>query len=191
MIVKRKNDLKILAEYYSDGITEEQITEQKVKDSVEIYLGTYENINVVKTDGKLEFTITVDGIENKMNLENLSGEAQDEISATTQNEIKDDKYSITYSVPEKFIYKGEYSYDDTKYYEFEGAGYSYIDAKVSIGRYTETEYTQEENGNSSRSNRGDDYIKSSNKSPSFRETRSFTTTDKVSSLGSRMTLYIE
>lgn len=64
----------IFAEYYSNQITVNQITEQKVKESVESYLGTAKdyNVEVTKTKDKLEFTITVNGIENKMNLEDLS-----------------------------------------------------------------------------------------------------------------------
>lgn len=67
-------------------------------------------------------------------------------STTTQNEVKDENYgySVTYSVPAKFEYESDYSYDDTKYYNLENADYSYMDAKVSIDGYTETEYTEEE-----------------------------------------------
>ena len=81
---------EILSGYYSDGITEDQITEQKVKTTIENYLGdSYNSVQVVKTEGKLEFTITVDGIVNKMNIEimtNLGGTPIGGISIDTGEE---------------------------------------------------------------------------------------------------------
>lgn len=65
---------------------------------------------------------------------------------TSQNEVKNEDfgYSVTYSVPEKFVYDSEYSYDDAKNYQLENADYSYIDARVSIDWYTEDEYVEDE-----------------------------------------------
>ena len=64
---------------------------------------------------------------------------------TSQNEVKDDMYgySVKYSVPEGFEYEEDYSYDYSKYFELEKED-SYIDANVSLGWYTESEYVQDE-----------------------------------------------
>lgn len=62
---------------------------------------------------------------------------------TTQNEVKDYGYSVSYSVPNGFVYS-EYSYDDMKFYDLENADYSYIDATVSIEWSTENEYIEDE-----------------------------------------------
>lgn len=66
-------------------------------------------------------------------------------TTTSQNEVKDEYYgySVKYSVPAGFVYS-QYSYDDMKFYDFEGDDYSYIDATVSLDWYTESEYIEEE-----------------------------------------------
>lgn len=150
---------EIFAEYYSNQITVNQITEQKVKESVESYLGTAKdyNVEVTKTKDKLEFTITVNGIENKMNLEDFfnvgQGDAEDttqkeETQTTTmQNEVRseDYKYSVTYSVPNGFEFESGFSSDNVKYYYSNNNdcnAYVSIEEKtdLEIIEYVKTEY---------------------------------------------------
>lgn len=66
---------EFLSAYYTQGIKLEEITEEKVKEAIEEYLYEPYNIKVTKTPGKVEFIITVEGIEleqNKIDLSNLN-----------------------------------------------------------------------------------------------------------------------
>ena len=53
----------ILADYYSQYITVDEITKELVKEKIETYLDESYSIEVIKTEGKLEFIISADGIE--------------------------------------------------------------------------------------------------------------------------------
>lgn len=143
---------EILTEYYSQKITEEQITEQKVKEHIEKYLEKTEyTVEVTKAPEKLEFTITANGIEYKMNLEDLSNEGQAVIDNSTQttaaqNEIRDGYagYTIGFTVPAGFTYD-DFSDESTKYYSLENADYSYVDAEVTIYWDSEADHMKEIN----------------------------------------------
>lgn len=126
------------------------IAKMKQKYTVEY---TYPNAKITGKNGTYNYIVSETEIKIADEEENLSnaGQNQNQIdnstqTTTSQNEIRDEYagYSVTYSVPAKFEYESDYSYDDTKYYNLENADYSYMDAKVSIDGYTETEYTEEE-----------------------------------------------
>jgi len=148
MIKEQINMVKteLFLAYYEKEIELNEITEEKVKKTIEPYFEEAD-IKVVKTPGKLEFTITIDGIENKMNLEDFLNVGQGEIEDSTQepisqNEVKDEYcgYSVTYSVPNGFKYDSEFSQNHYKTYST-----SEMDANISLDGYTEAAYIQEIN----------------------------------------------
>ncbi len=158
MIKEQINMVKteLFLDYYEKEIELNEITEEKVKKVIEPYFEEAD-IKVVKTPGKLEFTITIDGIENKMNLEEFfnvgQGDAEDttqkeETQTTTmQNEVRseDYKYSVTYSVPNGFEFESGFSSDNVKYYYSNNNdcnAYVSIEEKtdLEIIEYVKTEY---------------------------------------------------
>lgn len=61
---------------------------------------------------------------------------------TSKNEVKEDDYSVKYSVPTGFEYDSEYAHDYRKYYTLEKDN-SEIDASVSLGWYKGDEYKED------------------------------------------------
>lgn len=76
----------------------------------------------------------IDGIDN----------ANTQTLTTLENEVKDEDYgySVTYSVPTGFEYENYYSDDYIKYYILKDEN-SEIEAKVSLGWYTDEEYKKD------------------------------------------------
>ena len=58
---------------------------------------------------------------------------------TQENQVKYDKYSVTYSIPTNYVYKSDYSTDYIKFYQ-SGSSNSGIDAAVSVNWTTEDIY---------------------------------------------------
>jgi len=151
-------EMEIYAEYaIQKTITEEEITEEKIKNALENYLmdSSYV-VEVVKVEGELKFTITVNGKDYEMDLDGFRSSLNEENNetetttptTTSQNEVKDEDYgySVTYSVPKDFEYDEQYSYDDMKFYDKDYEDYKYTTACVSLGWYTESEYIEDEIG---------------------------------------------
>ncbi len=85
-------------------------------------------------------------IENQMSglgtgVENNTIGTQNNIT-TSQNEVKQYGYLVTYSVPSGFEYDNDFSYDYSKYYELDEND-SEIDVNVSLGWYTDDEYKED------------------------------------------------
>jgi len=91
--------------------------------------------NLMDTDLEDEFIVDPD-----------TGISVESTLTTAQNEVKDEDYgySVTYSIPTGFEYNTDITHDYRKYYDFENADYTYIDAIVSLDWYTEDEYIEEE-----------------------------------------------
>lgn len=127
------------------------IDELNTSNSVNINELTEEDINTIE-ENLMERPLIKDLIESQTS---ELGESGDDILTTPpttiteittlQNEVKDYGYSVTYTVPEQFVYDEDFSYDYMKFYDLENEDYSVIDATVAIDWYTESEYTEEIN----------------------------------------------